>query len=661
MRSFLKLAIATLTLFTSMSVVAWAEDRLFSAVGDGMVYLYWNSDSGNNAVLYRALGDKPYKELSRPRAITDPVKANQILSTSPDAFSKGLTVSDDFVKKAETLPAVDQAVTRVSIGYSIVRARGYLDRDIVFGERYRYLLLDRSAEEKGRILGEVVVDTSKRSIAPVPSVEASLSDNRPQLKIHPAPLIRYQVERADKADGPFNRLTMLPLVSEDETKAILHPDNTALLDGREYYYRVLPANAFDVTGNASAVIRVETPDKTPPQVPKVDVPKSLPAAAALSWQNPADADFAGVRIYRRQMSRGKEGKLQSGPEHLVNATLLGAQTTHYEDHDVVPGQVYQYELTALDRAGNESDHAPGVLARPRDVIPPATPCGLTAKGFEQGVVRLTWSANSDADLFAYRLYRTIDNVAAKYPITTIRIDALKAGKFVEYDDHLDASSQSSYQYSVSALDKTDNESPRSAPVDVRLPDHLGPNAPIITAVAAVNGGIELSWAASVDKDVAGYRVYRGEKIDSLSLLNKDKTELTTSAYKDVDVKSGVTYFYAVAGVDRSGNVGDKSQTRSAATYIQVPAVVPTGLQVMNKTTPWKLGWLAPRDASGFIVYVSGTSEGGYRQIGAMVHAKVVDIPVPNDQQKVWYKVQAIYAGGNVSALSEPIMVSNLHK
>jgi hypothetical protein len=211
------------------------------------------------------------------------------------------------------------------------------------------------------------------------------------------------------------------------------------------------------------------------------------------------------------------------------------------------------------------------------------------------------------------------------------------------------------------LDKTENESPRSAPVDVRLPDHLGPNAPIVTAVAAVNGGIELSWAASVDKDVAGYRVYRGEKIDSLSLLNKDKTELTTTAYKDVDVKSGVTYFYAVAGVDRSGNVGDKSQPRSASTYVKVPAAVPTGLQVMNKTTPWKLGWLAPQDASGFIVYVAAERTDGYRQTGAMVHARTMEIPVPNYQQKVWYKVQAIYPGGTVSALSEPIMVSNLHK
>ncbi len=659
MRSFRKLAMTALALITSLAAAtAWAEDKLYSVVGDGMVYLYWNSDSGDNAVLYRALGDKPYKELARPRAITDPVKANQILSTSPDVFSKGLTVSDDFVKKAETLPAVDQAVTRVSIGYSIVRARGYLDRDIVFGERYRYLLLDRPAEEKGRILGEVVVVTSKRSGALSPTIEASLSENRPQVTIHPAPLVRYQVERADKADGPYHRLTMLPLVSEDETKVILHPDNTALLDGREYYYRVIPANAFDVTGSPSAVIRIATPDKTPPPVPKVDVPKSLPAAAALSWQNPADADFSGVRIYRREVSKGKEGKLQSGPELLVTAKLLDAQTTQYEDHDVVPGRIYQYELTALDRAGNESEHAPGVLARPRDVIPPAIPRGLTAKGLEQGVVKLSWNASSDADLFAYRLYRNIDNVAAKYPITTIRVDTLKPGKLVEYDDHLDANSQSTYQYSISALDKTENESPRTAPVDARLPDHLGPAAPIITAVTAVNGGIEISWVASVDKDVAGYRVYRGENIDSLSLLDKDKTGVATT-YKDANVKSGVTYFYAIAGVDRSGNVGEKSQARSAATYVQAPATVPTGLHVTNKITPWKLGWLAPQDASGFIVYVSADREGGYRQTGAVVHARTMDIPAPNNQQKLWYKVQAIYSGGAVSALSEPIVVSNL--
>jgi Big-like domain-containing protein len=86
-----------------------------------------------------------------------------------------------------------------------------------------------------------------------------------------------------------------------------------------------------------------------------------------------------------------------------------------------------------------------------DTTPPATPTGLTAAAGD-GQVSLVWTANTDADLLGYRVYRGGAVVSGPGVLTR--------PSFVDTT----AVNGTAYSYAVSAVDSSGNDSPASSPV-----------------------------------------------------------------------------------------------------------------------------------------------------------------------------------------------------
>jgi fibronectin type 3 domain-containing protein len=78
-------------------------------------------------------------------------------------------------------------------------------------------------------------------------------------------------------------------------------------------------------------------DIFPPAVPTGLITISGTRSIELSWYPVADSDLAGYRVYRNG------AKIAEG--------LL---TASYSDKEVVAGMKYSYQVSAVDRAGNES-------------------------------------------------------------------------------------------------------------------------------------------------------------------------------------------------------------------------------------------------------------------------------------------------------------------
>jgi len=103
------------------------------------------------------------------------------------------------------------------------------------------------------------------------------------------------------------------------------------------------------------------------------------------------------------------------------------------------------------------------------------------------------------------------------------------------------------------------ESQMSTPSCVKAVDTFAPSAPKKLEAVASEGAISLIWEASPEPDVAGYVVLRGEAgSGQLAPLFKDPIKETT--YRDVSVKRGVRYVYAVVAVDTAAahNVSPQS-------------------------------------------------------------------------------------------------------
>jgi len=628
-----------------------------AVVGDKAVYVYWGPGSAAAYRIERSESKGKYITIAQVAAVTDPQQAQLILTTAPDVFSHSLTVGPEFPSRISEHPDLDKALALASTGYARIRAQGYVDTEVKRERQYSYRVIALLTGGAESVLGEVDVDTAAPTV-PVPSqISVGIVDGQPRIGFAAMPLLRYHIERADGANDKFQRITFVALVTGSNGETLQYDDKTAAADGREYRYRVLPQTVFDQVGAASATSAVRMPDRTPPDAPILALPDNRAGAVGLSWQGKGEPDLSGFHIYRREVLKGKEGdkQLRLADEKRLTTSALVASVLQFEDRELVPGHVYQYSVSALDRSGNESAQSPPVLARPRDTQPPARPQGLAARVLDDGRVMLSWKPNTDADLYTYRLYLAADDGKPRFQ-NEVDIRNLKPKAMVTQEVKLDVNSEATYRYTIAAVDASENESPMSEAVSVRLPDHVPPAAPIIRTIAAESGALVLSWVPSISNDVAGYHIWRGEAPTALVRLSSKPLSADVFDYRDGTASPGGIHYYAVSALDRAGNESQRSEPRSATTFTQRETLAPDKLRIDTGVRPVRLLWQAQDAITGYVVYTGSSQVGDYHQYGELVTTASVALPPATDEAQ-WYRVQAVYADGAVSPLSIPIAQS----
>ena len=638
--------------------LANAVEPLGISVSEDQVYIYWGplKDSDGSYELQRAKGNGKFKKLIQIRRISDVDEANRVLRSAPDALSRALTLDSGFEQRAADKPEVDQGMALASVGYAILRGYGYLDSDVSRRQQYKYRLVQLATNGTVNVIAEGEADTARFSQPEAVVFIGEVDDNHPVLKWKSVPYVRYHIQRADKPEGPYTRLTLMPLPSSNTNQMMRYDDTRVKPDGRRYFYQVVAYSMLDQQGVIADPIAISTPDLTAPAPPAQLDSDSEPATAVLNWKAGKETDLAGYHIYRREVLKDvdADGKHKVGEEKRLTRTLLGVDMVRFRDGDVIPGQIYQYEMTASDTSGNESVHSLPVLAVPRDITRPQRPTGLSAAIGDNSKVKLTWNANNDADLYAYRIYRSADESDLTF-VRELPVSELQNQASPSHTEKLDTHSESEYRYAVAAVDGTENESTLSDTVNVKLPDIVPPSQPVLTELKAENGAIKLAWAPSPSADVNGYNVYRAEADSKISRINAAPFAANVLMYRDGTVKAGIVYRYAVSAIDHSGNEGDLSDERSSVTYAAIDPVAPSALSLDKSSKPWRLLWQGSAKASGFIAYLASARDGDYHQVGAMLTKPSLDVPVPAGST-YWYRIQAVFPGGVVSAMSVPIAV-----
>jgi hypothetical protein len=86
-------------------------------------------------------------------------------------------------------------------------------------------------------------------------------------------------------------------------------------------------------------------DKFPPAAPAGLRAVASPASIELSWDSNTEPDVAGYRVYRSTAG--------AAFEKIADVNEIPA----YSDHAVERGKTYRYAVTAMDKAGNESERS----------------------------------------------------------------------------------------------------------------------------------------------------------------------------------------------------------------------------------------------------------------------------------------------------------------
>lgn len=147
--------------------------------------------------------------------------------------------------------------------------------------------------------------------------------------------------------------------------------------------------------------------------------------------------------------------------------LASPVTNRYSDASFDFGKTYYYlirSVTAVGTTSLESDDSNPAIITPRDIFPPAPPQNLAAAilpGAERNTLQvdLSWSINLETDLAGYYVYRSEEQGTPGQRITpnllptpSIRDTSVQAGH--------------RYWYTVTAIDRTGNESAPSPAISV---------------------------------------------------------------------------------------------------------------------------------------------------------------------------------------------------
>ncbi|WP_139994843.1 fibronectin type III domain-containing protein [Paenibacillus paridis] len=247
-------------------------------------------------------------------------------------------------------------------------------------------------------------------------------------------------------------------------------------------------------------------------------------AIALKWTANAEDDLEGYNVY------------QNG-EKLNTVPLLEES---YDIDGLTNGIVYNFQVEALNDSGIVSAMSNTVNIVPYDTVAPSTVKGINVEvGVASGTAKLTWDANSDANLQGYVVYVN----GAKSNLATITDTFYQVTGLVNGAE---------YSFQVSAANGSNIESEKSESI-FKTP--LNPEAP--AAPAAVTGTpgdhqAVISWTANIESDLAEYKIYR----DGIEVGVVDKN---TTSFAALELPNGISNAFTVSAKNTSGLESDQSK------------------------------------------------------------------------------------------------------
>jgi hypothetical protein len=190
-------------------------------------------------------------------------------------------------------------------------------------------------------------------------------------------------------------------------------------------------------------LSVGVPLATPDNLKAVSDPKGV----RLTWSDSLSAlgsESGGrYRIFR--------GTGDAMPQRIAES-----DKPEYLDTAVDFGSPYRYFVQALVGVLRQSEASATVGVTPADAFPPAVPAELTAVGGVNSI-ELAWGPNTEEDLAGYQVYRSVEGSAPE--IIAGPVDAPNfSDRAVEIGKK--------YSYTITAVDRTGNESAHSMAVEV---------------------------------------------------------------------------------------------------------------------------------------------------------------------------------------------------
>ncbi|MDD2714438.1 MAG: C25 family cysteine peptidase [Candidatus Wallbacteria bacterium] len=218
---------------------------------------------------------------------------------------------------------------------------------------------------------------------------------------------------------------------------------SGLQDGVQYYWKGRAYDGRSYSGwSLSRRIKYVMHDTTPPADVSGLAARPTDCKAYLSWQNPGDADFSGVKIIRKPDSA--PAGMDDGEE------LFSGPVDNFTNGGLSNGRTYYYRLFTYDLYGNYSAGV-SVAVVPVDNVPPEVPTNfVAASGVDR--VSLSW-VNPVRDFEGIKILRKTVTPPSGYDDG----DVVYSGWGVSYPD-TGLTAGTMYYYMIYSYDYAGNKS-----------------------------------------------------------------------------------------------------------------------------------------------------------------------------------------------------------
>lgn len=415
----------------------------------------------------------------------------------------------------------------------------YSDTEIRKGKKYSYKIEFTSSLKKETGISAALVPGKEPKAFPPSDIIIRAGKNAALIGWKREPLRYYGVNvyRRHKDSATAHKLNIMPVMLSGEARKvdgieIMFADNS-VLEEHEYVYQLEGIDFFGQVTEKSRETRFRMPDKNAPPAPSQLRLTSSAYRVRCSWHQEKVPDLAGFNIYRTHKNDTDYFRL--------NSQLIQADKTEFVD-SVNSFQSYAYQVSAVDKSGNESRSVP-TLVEVADFVPPAVPRGLRARG-DSGRILLQWEKGREKDLAGYFIYR---NISGAPDDGFLKVNALPV-VHNQFTDELPAKASNHFIYKIVAVDQSLNRSAYSGTVSAQMKDFNPPSRPFLYQDARRPG--TLLWYRNPEPDLHQYILYKRSNRDSLFTRFVNPAPSDTSYEISTNDEAGS--MYRMVAVDNSG-------------------------------------------------------------------------------------------------------------
>lgn len=396
----------------------------------------------------------------------------------------------------------------------------------------------------------------------------------------------YRIYRGEEA-GP-NPTVMTTYVADTGSTATVFLDtNVRHVNGRSnvYRYQVSALNA----GGASKPTESFGLGLARRGEWRLAPPRNLTATAtrnsvALDWDAPDDYDYTlYYQVHRRLAS---ETDFQVVTAHTGGRNAPAETATSYVDNSVEPETTYVYRVVNVNgNISGDFSNQVSVLT----VDPPAAPTNLSSTATHDSVT-LTWDAPADGQ------YITGYQILRRQPPgeETLQVYVADTGSSATEWTDTNVEASTAYVYRVKAINAAGvgAQSNFTRPETLPIPPLAAPGN---LSATATHDAVTLTWEASDDDRVTGYRIQRDGQV-----IVAD-TGSTDTGYVDSAVSADTAYEYGVSALGSDSSVSDTVSVSITTTAPPPsgdrPSQAPQNVRASSSSGSVTLTWDAPDDDS----------------------------------------------------------------